>query len=377
MRLRISAVLSLTAAAVAALCATLPHDARAAAATAATAATVAAAAPLRLAGSTALPDYKGDFDHFAADVAGGRLFLAGEDGATLEVFDLRSGKHLRTIRGFDQPHAPLFLPDLNRLIVTDSGAGMTRVVDGESYRIVGSIPLVIGADSMLYDPSRRHMYIVTGGKNAEPKMAKTIVSEIDPRTGSHLRDVTFDTDFTESMAAEQHGNRLFVNVTGKSTLAVVDKTTLAPIANWPIHGAELNAPMAFDEKHQRLFVGTRKPFKLLVLDAANGNTIAMFDAPQRTNQVIFDAANRRVYLAGDDYLGVIAQKDSDHYEEIARVPTAKGAKTAVLIPERHTLYVAVSPGDDGKGGKLLRFDVLSSSRTNPGTSAVTKTATDN
>src|SRR4051794_1435181 len=38
-----------------------------------------AAEPLRLAGRTELPRYSGDFDHFAVDVAGARLFLAGED----------------------------------------------------------------------------------------------------------------------------------------------------------------------------------------------------------------------------------------------------------------------------------------------------------
>lgn len=349
MRLRISALISLTA---------LVGAAVGANAIATTPGTDTAGAPLRLIGRTELPAYKGDFDHFAADVTGGRLFLAGEDGATLEVFDLASGKHLRTVKGFDQPHAVLYLPDTNRLVVTDSGAGMTRVVDGSSYRIIGSIRLTAGADSMLYDPSRRHMYIVTGGKNAEPKLPHTVVSEVDPRTRNHIGDIQFDTDFTESMAAEQHGRRLFVNVTGKSTVAVVDKTTRRVIANWPIHGAELNAPMAFDEKHQRLFVGTRKPFKLLVLDAANGNTIATFDAPNRTNQVIFDEANQRIYLAGDDYLGVIQQKDPSHYEEIARVPTAKGAKTALLVPARHCLYVAVSPGDASTGGHLMRFDVL-------------------
>jgi len=47
-----------------------------------------AAPPLQLLGRTALAGYEGDFDHLAADPAGHRLFLAGEDGGTLEVFDL-------------------------------------------------------------------------------------------------------------------------------------------------------------------------------------------------------------------------------------------------------------------------------------------------
>jgi DNA-binding beta-propeller fold protein YncE len=352
MRLRVLAALSLTIF----MAAGVPAASQAA--TPAAAATAAASTPLQLAGSTDLPSYKGDFDHFAADVAGNRLFLAGEDGATLEVFDLANGKHLRTVTGFDQPHSPLFMHDLNRLMVTDSGKGMTRLVDAANYRIIGSIPLVEGADPMLYDPSTRRAYIVSVGKNAEPPLPNTVVSAVDPRTGKKLGEITFDTPRVESMAVEEHGKRLFVNLTGKNTVAVLDKKTLKVLDNWPVQGAELNAAMAYDEAHQRLFVGTRQPFKLLVLDATNGKTIASFDAPQRTDQVLFDKANQRVYLAGDGYLQVIQQKDPNHYEDIAHVTTATGAKTAVLVPERHELFVAVSPGDANTGGKLLRFDVM-------------------
>ena len=43
----------------------------------------------------ALPGFTGDFDHFAVDEIGGRLFLAGEDHKTVEVFDLRRLTALR------------------------------------------------------------------------------------------------------------------------------------------------------------------------------------------------------------------------------------------------------------------------------------------
>jgi hypothetical protein len=321
--------------------------------------TTTAAAVLHPSGHTELPTYSGDFDHFAADVKGDRLFLAGEDQGTLEVFNLKTGTHLKTVKGFEQPHGILYLPDVNRLVVSDSGPGMTKVVDASSYRIIGSIPLTVGADSMYYDPSTQHLYIVTGGKNANPKMSQTIVAEVDPRTGNRVGEVSFDTDFTESMVAEQKGHRLFINLTGKNTLAVVDKRTRRVIDNWPIHGAEMNAAIAFDEVHQRLFVSTRKPFRLLVLDARNGAMLASFGAPERTNQVMFDKANQRIYIAGDDYLGVIQQKDANHYEELPHVKTAKGAKTALLVPELRQLYVAVSPGENKVGGALLRFNVPS------------------
>jgi hypothetical protein len=325
----------------------------------ATATDVAPQAPLRLVGRTELPAYTGDFDHFGVDVPGHRLFLAGEDGGSLEVFDLRTAKHLRSVKGFEAPHAIVYLPQAHRLVVTDSGPGMSKVLDAKTYRIIGTIPLTPGADSTRFDPSTGHVWIVTGGKNAEPKMPNVIVSEVDPVTGKRLGDVGFDTDFTEAMAVEQHGNRLFVNVAGKSQVAVVDKTTRSVSATWSIKEGEQNGAMAFDEPGHRLFVVTRKPFRLVVLDSDTGATVASFDAPVRTNEAVWDAGNHRLYLAGDDHIAVIAQHGPDHYEMLPPVPSAHGAKTAILVPEIHRLFVAVSPGD-AKGGAVLQFDVTPS-----------------
>src|SRR5437660_3749044 len=79
--------------------------------------------PLKLLRSVDLPKYSGDFDHFAADVSGNRLFLAAEDHGTLEVFDLNTTKWLKTNKGFEVPHSILYLPGSHRLFVTDGGEG--------------------------------------------------------------------------------------------------------------------------------------------------------------------------------------------------------------------------------------------------------------
>ena len=317
----------------------------------------AAGQPLRLLGRTDVPGFEGDFDHFAADVKGNRLFLAGEEKGTLEVFDLGTGKHLKTVKGFEEPHAIHFMPDTNRLIVTDSGEGMTKIVDASTYTIVGTIKLTPGADVLSYDPSTRRAWIVTGGKNAAKKMKETIVSEIDPASGKRLGDVKFATDFTEGIAAEQNGNRLYINVAGLHSVAVVDKTSRKVIATWPIREGQNPAPIGLDEANKRLFVVTRKPFKLVVLDTDTGKSVASFDAPERTNELQFDKANRRIYLAGDDYVAVFQQKDADRYEEIARVKSEKGAKTAILVPELNRLYVAVAGKGAVKAG-VLQYEVL-------------------
>ena len=87
-------------------------------------------------------------------------------------------------------------------------------------------------------------------------------------------------------------------------------------------------------------------------------SIASYKAPERTDQVLWDQANKRVYvLGGEGYIGVFQQSDADHYAEIARIPSATGAKTGILVPEINKLFVAVSPGEGKTGAAVLQFDV--------------------
>jgi hypothetical protein len=125
------------------------------------------------------------------------------------------------------------------------------------------------------------------------------------------------------------------------------------VATWPVKEGENNAPMGLDEPHKRLFVVTRKPFRFVVIDTDNGRAVAALDAPQRTNELVFDRANGRVYLTGDDYISVIDVSDPARYRELARVKSDKGAKTAILVPEINRLYVAVAGKGDVKAGVLV------------------------
>jgi hypothetical protein len=324
-------------------------------------AAVAADDPLRLADRRDLPGYTGDFDHFEYDLKGNRLWLAAEDHGTLDVFDLDTLKIQKSVKGIvATPHGVLYVPEKNRLVVTDTGGDMlTRVIDASSYKVTGTIKLAApGADALGYDASRKRLYVANGGRDA--KMQETYLSVVDPVTLERHGDLKFDTDKVEAMAIESKGNRLYVNVTGKNVMVVVDKTTLAVLATWPIKEAEQNAPVAFDEANKRLFIIARKPGMLIILNADTGATVASFKAPEHCDQVIWDGANRRIYaLGGEGYIGVFQQKDADHYKELARVRSAQGAKTGILVPELNRLYVAVSPGEGKTGGAILRYDIVS------------------
>ena len=73
----------------------------------------------------------------------------------------------------------------------------------------------------------------------------------------------------------------------------------------------------------------------------------------------FDPVHKRIYVPGaEGYIAVYQQRDADHYELTAKVPSGVGAKTCLLVPELNRLYVAVSPGEGKYGAKVLAFDAL-------------------
>ncbi|MFC3651390.1 hypothetical protein ACFONN_07555 [Dyella humi] len=315
-----------------------------------------AAAPATLIGRSTSwkPQYSGDFDHFGVDTKRNKLLLAAEDHGTLEVFNLDTGAHEQTLTTFSTPHAILYLPEKDRLIVTDSGKGGTRVLDAATYKVLGYIDLAPGADSMAYDKATNLLYIVSGGKDVD--MKECYLNEVDPYSGKVYRKLRFDSDHVEAVRVEEHGNRLFVNVADKNRVDVVDKKTLQVIAHWPLTGAQTNLSMGLDEADHRLFVGTRNPSKLIVLDTDTGKSVASLDAPATSDGLFYDNVHKRIYIpGGDGYLGVFQQNDADHYTELARVASAKGAKSGMLWKPLDRIYLASSPGDNNKGGEILWF----------------------
>jgi hypothetical protein len=314
--------------------------------------------PLVLLGRTNLTaHYDGDVDHLYADIPANKLFMAAEDHSTVEVFNLATGRHLRTLAGFSTPHAFFLVPGTHRLIVTQDGKVGSVIMDDRDYRVLGYIKLEPGADTEYYDRSSRHLFIVTGGGDVNLKHCW--LNEVDPWTGKLLHQHEFDSDHVEALAAEQHGERIFINIANENTVDVLDKRTLEVIAGWRIEGASLNLNMALDEPDRRLFIVTRKPTEMFVLNTDNGKTVATMAVPAIVDGLAFDAARKRLYVPGAvGEIGVYQELDPDHYRELARVPSAVGAKSELLVPRLSELFVGVSPQySKGHIPALLRYRV--------------------
>src|SRR5262249_29957484 len=84
------------------------------------------------------------------------------------------------------------------------------------------------------------------------------------------------------------------------------------------------------------------PARLVVVDTASGKVIEKLPSVGDCDDIFFDQARKRIYATGGEgAISVFEQRDPDHYKEIARIPTVKGARTSFFSPGLGRLYVAV------------------------------------
>jgi hypothetical protein len=297
---------------------------------------VAQAEPLAVLRRTIpLPDVQGRIDHFALDAAGERLFVAALGNHTVEVIDLRAGKVTRSLTGFQEPQGIAYVSEVKRLYVADGGDGEVHVFDGENLTAITMIPFGDDADNLRYDTAAKRLYVGYGSGG---------LGVIDPATNQKAGAIAL-TAHPEAFQLEANGPRIFVNLPGSHSVAVVDRVRSVVTGTWQLGFVAANFPMALDEIHHRLFVGCRIPARLLVFDTENGHQVAKLDLHGDCDDLFYDGPRSRLYAScGEGFIDVFSRTDADHYALDESIKTAKRARTCFFDGGR--LFLAVPHAGD-------------------------------
>jgi DNA-binding beta-propeller fold protein YncE len=300
--------------------------------------------PLKLIATTPMPGFTGDFDHFGLDLKGNRLFLASEEQKTVEVFDLRTGERIKSIKGFGQPLTMTYLTESDRLIVADGGdTDAVELVDCKDYKIVKSLKLGSGVDHSAYNPVNGYFYVENGGG---PESKTHVLTIIDTKSFTKVGEVAgLPGNSNEGMVIDRAGKKLYLNLTGSDEVGVIDLSTRQLVERWPLPDVHVAHAIALDEGNHRLFTATRKPPQFLAFNIDTGKVVASLPCVGVNSDMWVDFARKQIYVTGSETASVFRQHGADHYEHLAEVPTAYRAKSSMFVPGLKRLYVA----DSGKG----------------------------
>jgi YVTN family beta-propeller protein len=241
-----------------------------------------------------------------------------------------------------------FLKDRELVAVANGDDGSCRLLDAKSYQSVDRLDFHSDADNLRYDPVGKRLYVGFG---------TGAIGVIDAATRKRMADIEVG-GHPESFQLEGHGSRVFVNVPDARQIAVVDRDKGATIATWRLKGARANFPMALDEGAHRLFVGCRAPAEVLAYDSETGEVSAHFSTVGDADDLFFDEQTKRLYVAGGEgFIAVHQQHGANQYSQLARIPTAAGARTALFSPELSRLYLAV-PHRGSQAAELRVYEVV-------------------
>lgn len=314
------------------------------------------AMPLRLIKTFNLgSDVTGRFDHFSADVQHNRLFVVVKDYKAVLVLDLSSGKLIHTIDDLGEPQGVLYRGDLDRLYIADGVRGTVEIVDGKTYGRIESLKLRLNADSIVYDPTSRYLYVVNGG--ADAKMTHSVIGIIDTTRGKIVGAIRVGGNDLEAMALEKRTSIMYVDNMAKNEVDVIDRNTHRVVATWPVTLGNTAVALALDEAGHRLFVGCRSG-SIVIFDTLTGKEMRAISIGKGLDDLVFDAASKRLYApcGGAGTIDVYEVVDPDHYRSLGMVPSGPLARNGLLIPALSEYFVGV-PKSMNKNAAVLVYKV--------------------
>ena len=288
--------------------------------------------PLMFVKAIGLPRVDGRIDHLAFDAAAGRLYVAALGNDTVEVIDVHAGQHLRSLRGFHEPQGIAVAREAKQVVVANGQGDGLQLLSADDFELKATVRLGDDSDNVRYDATAKRIYVGYGGG---------AIAAIDPTNGQLLGRAAV-AGHPESFQLERSGHRIFVNVPTAQQIVVIDRTLMKVTATWAVTTAAANFPMALDEASHRLFVGCRRPAKVLVFDTNTGRQVTSFDIVGDTDDLFWDATRSRLYVSGGEgYLDAIQDQGGNRFLRTAHMATAAGARTSLFVAEASRLYLAV------------------------------------
>ncbi|MGO4290487.1 YncE family protein [Chitinophaga sp. RAB17] len=272
----------------------------------------------------------GKWDYIALNPVTGQLYAA--HGTAVNILDKKTGDSTGMIANTTGVHGVAFAEKFRKGYTTNGKLNTSTIFDIQTNQVLGEIKTGTKPDAILFDPFSQKI-IICNGNSAN-------LTVIDPGNDQVVATVALGGS-PETAVTDGKGN-IYVNLEDKSEVVKVDAHTFTAGPHWSLGKGEAPTGLAIDVATHRLFSGCDNKV-LVVLNADNGKIVATLPIGDGCDGVAFDAAEKIIFAAnGEGTLSVIQETSADKYITQATIPTRKGARTLVLDPQTHHVYLPVA-----------------------------------
>ena len=214
--------------------------------------------------------------------------------------------------------------------------------DLKNYSVLGKVKTAEDSDGVIYDPASGKVLVVCG----DAGVMIPIAPDLDVASGKAEPAVELGGK-PEFLAADGQG-KAYINLVDKDQVAVVDTRAMKVLNKWPTAPGGSPVGMSMDVVHRRLFVGCRKPQKLIVMSADDGKVLADLPIGAGVDATKFDGD---VFASCGDGTLTVARETEGKFQVLQTVQTPRGARTMGVDPTSHSLYLPTAEMEPSAAGQ--------------------------
>lgn len=288
------------------------------------------------------------FDYVTVDAAARRAYVS--HGTEFLVVDLGSGKLAGRITGLKRCHGVALVPELNKGFISDGEAAEAVVFNLKTLKTIGRVPAKPDADSIIYDPASKHVFVFEGDSNS--------VTVIDPEKDAAI--TTLPLGGAPEQAVADGNGMIYDNLEDKGEVVAIDSRALKITARWPVAPAGHPVAIAMDREHRRLVIGCRSPKVFIAMDADSGKVLGKaFPIGGRVDSAVFDPETAlAAFSTGDGTIDIFHEDSPDKFSAYQTVKTEPGAKTMALDSKTHDLLVDTADMESSSGRPRFKAGTL-------------------
>jgi YVTN family beta-propeller protein len=224
-------------------------------------------------------------------------------------------------------HAAFAIPGTGEVISTNGNADTAVIFDGATGRVRATIATGKKPDAVAYDPATRTLWVMNAGDGT--------VSVIDPVSAKALATVTVGGSL-EAGEADGKGN-LYVNVEDKNEVAVIDTRKRAVLRHEPLAGCDGPTGIAYVGAVRETVSACANGVADVL--TAEGKPVASVPIGAHPDGVAYDPRRNVVLIPSGSEGMLYALSMAGTPRVVARIPTAKSARTIALDPSTGRAYL--------------------------------------
>lgn len=282
----------------------------------------------------------GGFDYITVDAKTHRLYVPRSTHTM--VIDADSGKVVGDIAGQKHNHGVALAPEIGRGFISD-GAGSIVIFDLKTNAVLGTVAAKDDADGIIYDRSTGLVLVACG----DAGVLVTLKADADPKAVAI--DAPIELGGKPEYLASDEAGKVYVNLEDKDQVAVVDLKARKVLAHWPVAPGGSPVGMSIDTEKHRIFVGCRKPQKMLVMNTNDGKVIADLPIAAGVDATRWDG-HQAFASTREGKLSVAAENDGK-FEIVQTVTTGVGTKTMDIDNGTHKIYLPTAEFEAAKVGE--------------------------